>query len=802
MSSSSELKSHPKKPLEVHLLNVAKFSKERVLEKHIETKELYSQIAFLIGVSHDFAKSTTYFQKYLFDHESTEFARHGLLSAVFGYYAVNEYINNNHSDEFWFFAPITWIVTLRHHGNIKNIMGMDGEAKKLKYDLKPLKKQLLDIKENNLEELSLMYSQWGIDVEKFLLEFDKIISKIKKDLKKLSRGEGPENYFLILFFYSILLDADKLDASETEIPDRVAISDDLVDKFKKLKFGNNTSGINEIREESYLEVINSLNQLDLGNEKILSINLPTGCGKTLTGLSFSLKLRKKIEKEMGFSPKIIYSLPFLSIIDQNANIFSEILSLNGPKSEKNVKSNLFLKHHHLSDVSYITSDEQNNELEMDVGKSKLLIEGWYSEVVVTTFIQLFYSLITNKNRAARKFHNIVNSIIILDEIQSVPSEYWESINLILKYLSQQLNCWIILMTATEPLIFKSEDEIKPLVSQREKYFNEFNRIDYEFNLEIEEFDDFKEIVWNEIISKPEKDVMVVLNTINSSQELYGYLRDKLEGNISLDEIGIANVDNTQLINLSTLIIPEHRLKRINKIKKSGGKRNIIITTQIVEAGVDISVDIIFRDIAPLDSIVQTAGRCNRNNDCEKGVTKIFVLKDRSGRNLSSYVYNSTLISATHDVIDGKTTVEEKDFNLSSVPMYYNFVLERGSQEKSRNLVECIEKLEFSEFRKEFKLIGGDYEKIDVFIEADETAQKLWEKYKQLSEIENRFQRKEEFLKIKPKFYNYVISVNLKKLGTVVLNSEWLAYLDFESLSRKYDLETGFIPNNQEDVFII
>lgn len=802
MSFSSKLKSHPQKPLEVHLLNVASFSKERVLEKHIENRELYSQISFLIGLSHDFAKSTTYFQKYLFDHEKTELARHGLLSAVFGYYVVNEYINNNYSDEFWFFAPVTWIVILRHHGNIKNIMGMDGEVKKLKYDLDPLKKQILDLEENNLEDLMKIYTQWDIDVEKFLNEFDNLIKKIKKDLKKLSRGEGPENYFLILFFYSVLLDADKLDASETEIPDRVAISENLVDKFKKLKFGDNNSGINEIREESYLEVINSLSQLDLSNEKILSINLPTGCGKTLTGLSFSLKLRQKIEKEMGFSPKIIYSLPFLSIIDQNADIFSEILSLNGSESQEGVTSNLFLKHHHLSDVRYTKNDDQNNELEMDVGKSKLLIEGWYSEVVVTTFIQLFYSLITNKNRAARKFHNIVNSIIILDEIQSVPSEYWESINLVLKYLSQQFNCWIILMTATEPLIFKSEDEIKPLVSQREKYFNEFNRIEYEFNLETEEFDDFKEIVWNEIVSKPEKDVMVVLNTINSSQELYQYIKDKMEGDIYLDNIGIAHIDDTQLINLSTLIIPDHRLKRIKKIKKSGGKRNIIITTQIVEAGVDISVDTVFRDIAPLDSIVQTAGRCNRNNGCEKGLTKIFVLKDHSGRNLSSYVYNSTLISATHDVIDGKTTVEEKDFNLSSVPMYYNFVLERGSQEKSRKLVECIEKLDFSEFKKEFKLIGGGYDKMDVFIEVDETAEKLWAKYKRLSEIENRFQRKEEFLKIKPNFYNYVISVNIKKLGKVVLDSEWLGYLDFESLNRKYDLETGFISNNQEEAFII
>ncbi|GAB4316458.1 MAG: CRISPR-associated helicase/endonuclease Cas3 [Methanobacteriaceae archaeon] len=796
MSSSFNIKSHPKKTLETHLNNVANLSKKIVAGKNLKNTALYSEIAFIIGLTHDFAKSTTFFQDYLSDNIKTKKSHHGLLSSIFGYYCVKNYLSNNGFDDFNYLAPIAWIVILRHHGNINNIMGTNGESKKLDDDLELVKQQISNIKKNNLEEMRNIYNKLDINLEEFFTEFINIIGKIKFELKKLTRKKSLKNYFTILFFYSVLLDADKLDASETNTPNRLEINENIVDEFKKIKFGK-SMGINRIREESYLEVINSINKFDINKERIFSLNLPTGCGKTLSGLSFGLKLRKKIDEELGFTPRIIYSLPFLSIIDQNADIFSEILNINDIRSSQ-IPSNLLLKHHHLADMSYI-SDET---FDMDMNKSILLTESWYSEIIITTFIQLFYSLITNKNRSARKFHNIVNSIIILDEIQSVPYEYWESINLILKYLCYEFNCWIILMTATEPLIFKSNKEIKPLIKNKDKYFSKFNRLDFKFNLEPENFDDFKEKVWIGIKKSPNKDIMVVLNTINSSKELYQYILDKFDEEYHIDNIGVAHLTDTKLINLSTLVIPDHRLKRIKKIKEDDGKRNIIITTQLIEAGVDISVDILFRDLAPLDSIVQAAGRCNRNNESRKGITEIFILNDKNGRKFYSYVYNSTLIEATKDVINGKKSEEEKEFNISAIPTYYNFILERGTQAQSKKLIESIEKLNFSEFKNLFKLIKGNYTQLDVFIEVDANAERVWEKFRQITEIKDRFLRKEEFAKIKSTFYNYVVSVDAKKLGNIVIENEWLGYLDNRSLERKYNLETGFIVHDEEKAYII
>lgn len=356
------------------------------------------------------------------------------------------------------------------------------------------------------------------------------------------------------------------------------------------------------------------------------------------------------------------------------------------------------------------------------------------------------------------------------------------------------------MTATQPLIFKEDEEIKSLVD-KDKYFKVFNRLKYEFNLEPQDFDDFKKFIWDKIVSEPDKDIMVVLNTINASQELYNYIKERIDEDLSVEPEGIFCSDKLQIMNISTLIIPKHRLKRIKRINNNEKRRNIIVTTQVIEAGVDISVDLIYRDMAPLDSIVQTAGRCNRSNEKGKGLVEVVNLKDDKGRNFYSYIYNSVLINATADVIDENYSIEECEFNSSAVPNYYKFVFERGSQDKSLDLIAYLEKLEFSCIKSEFKLISN-YEKIDVFVEVDNDAKTIWKKYKEITEIKDRFERKTAFLTIKPEFYSYIVSVDPKKIGTISMESEWLGYLNKDDLNRKYDVETGFITHNKEDVFII
>lgn len=818
MSFSFKLRSHSDKLLRDHLKNVGELAESITKSKCIENKELFSKIAYLIGASHDFGKGTTFFQKMLENGEKTKYANHGFLSSLFGYYATKDYLSKiNKLKEFWYIPSIAWIVIHRHHGDIKNIGEEDGEISKLDNKGKTdCSKQVKDIIDNNLEELNKIYSELlsGSKTQEFVNIFDhpvdteNFFKEIRKDVFKISREEDIKYYFAILFLYSVLLDADKLDASETPAPERMDIPQGLIEDYKKTKFAGNSNEIKRARDEAYKEVNDSICNLDIRNERVLSINLPTGMGKTLTGLSFALNLRERIKNELGFTPRIIYSLPFLSIIDQNSEVIEDVLRSATKRAD--VPSNLFLKHHHLADVEY--KEEKDSELINpieDINKSLLLTEGWYSEIVITTFAQLFCSLITNKNRAARKFHNIVNSVIILDEIQSIPTEYWLLINKALSYLSKKFNCWIILMTATEPLIFEKNKEIKSLLNNKERYFKLFNRFEFNFNLAEKEIDAFSKEIFTKIIDEKDKNIMVVLNTIGSCKRMYDRIKNDLlihyKNEMKVDKDGICVFPDLELINLSTHILPAFRLSRINRIK-GDSKRKIIITTQLIEAGVDISVDIIYRDMAPLDCIIQSAGRCNRNNQ-KTGTVNVISLKDnKTQRRYCSYIYDSTLIDITQEIIPkSDQRVSEKEFVLEAQEKYYNLLNERKSLKKSKEILNHLERLNFGDI-VEFRLIEEKADTVSIFVEIDKEAEDI---RKQIEEIlaENRFERKKSLLKIKSNINECTLSIRLSKEEMLHLphigKIEDFKYIPNKELEKWYKLDSGFqAPKTDTDMRIL
>ena len=818
MSYLFKLKSHPDILLKDHLESVAKLSKDMVCSKCIENKAISSEISYLIGVAHDFGKATTFFQEILInDNKRTKYANHGFLSSLFCYYLIKRHLKKSSQLNEFRYLPITsWIVVKKHHGNIKNVGDLNGEISELEdlSEKETIEGQMSDIIKNALNEITMMYGDLldGFEIKEFIEIFknsnklNSFLKEIKLDAIKISRAEDLKYYFEILFFYSVLLDADKLSASKTSVPPRIDIPKDIVSSYKKIKFLENDSYINKVREEAYNEVNSHINDIDMKNERILSINLPTGIGKTLTGLSFALNLREKVKETYGFTPRIIYSLPFLSIIDQNNEVTEDVFRTTCGYRE--VPSNRCLKHHHLAEINY--TEERDNELRPveDINKSLLLTEGWHSEVIITTFVQFFHSLITNRNRAARKFHNIVNSIVLLDEIQSIPTEYWLLINGALNYLSNKFNCWIILMTATEPLIFEKDKEIKSLVENKDRYFKLFNRFELKSNLVEKSFDTFSKEVFDEIADKKDKDVMIVLNTIDSCKYLYGYIRDKVlirygvndnDKKDLLDKDGICVLPDVELINLSTHILPEFRLNRINRIKDDN-KRKIIITTQMVEAGVDISVDILYRDMAPLDSIIQSAGRCNRNNKRAGTVNVVLLKNDKTGKAYYSYIYDSVLIGATREVLQKyNQTVSESEFILDAEEKYYKLVTERKQKQESEQILSHLKQLNFGDI-VEFNLIEERPNSVSLFVEINERAKSIRENIESILEEKDRFEKRKKLLKLKKGINQYSLSIDAKKFESInclpIMNGiNELKYIPKRDLDHWYKLDIGFHIDN-------
>jgi CRISPR-associated endonuclease/helicase Cas3 len=414
-----------------------------------------------------------------------------------------------------------------------------------------------------------------------------------------------------------------------------------------------------------------------------------------------------------------------------------------------------------------------------------MVEGWESEIVVTTFMQLFHSLISNRNRMIRKFNAMVNSIIILDEVQTIPYKYWSLVRKVFLHFARLFNTHFVFMTATQPLIFE-EHEIKESVSKNSKkrYLEHLDRIQF-VNQAHDPLSmaDFKVILRKDMAKFPDDDFLIVLNTINCSIEVFEDIQTYIEEKNLIDVV--------QLYYLSTNIIPKHRLERIKLIRESKN-RKIIVSTQLVEAGVDIDVDRVYRDFAPFDSLNQVAGRCNREfSPGEKGIVTVFRLKE--AKEFHTYIYGKgdISVSKTKDLLRDKKELSEKDF-LGLGDEYFRRLKEASSDEESEYMIELLSRLNFSTISKEFRLIQCKYPTRDLFIEVDEEAENFWKEYRRACEIKDPFERKYKINRIKKDFYSYVISVPTKNMPGADIEDTSITYINKEQLVSTYNKSTGFI----------
>lgn len=772
-SCSSRLYSHPNKLLSDHLINVATIASTELLNKPIKGFGSYSsedlrRVIELCGFCHDIGKSTSYFQKYLFafEHEKKRLkmmpeTHHGLFSAIVTYYCVKQYCDDE------FLAYISFLVVKRHHGNFRNVVD---ESKINMQDVKILRRQLDSIDFLKFDKMVDILCSRGfkgsLSADVFSGWIDNFPDEMRKyrcSLRRLGRKQSVMPYMLLNFLFSILIDADKCDAVFDRKIDRVYVDmDESIVETYKSTFSPSNSKINILRDKAYEEIVDTDVDLD---ERIYSINLPTGLGKTLSSFAFALKLRRKAIDKKGYVPRIIYSLPFLSIIEQNGKEYENILK----SAELSIDTNILLKHHYLSDVYY-----DDGENEFDTQQAKFLIEGWNSEIIVTTFVQFFHTLMSNRNSVLRKFHKISGSIILLDEIQSIPIKYWDLMEELFKVLVYEFECYIVFITATDPYIM-SEDEFIPLVDS-EKYFKDKNldrvvlKPFLDKDMSLEEFVEFVEL-------KEDKSYLFVLNTINCAKKFYGLLK----GRVDEDEIAF----------LSTHVVPKERLNRIQDIKNK--KYKYAVTTQLIEAGVDIDYDVVYRDFAPLDSINQTAGRCNREGE-GKGEVYIVSLRDENQR-YANYIYDPVLLDITRNILKYKGSIEERTF-LSLIQEYYAQVKNRKSYSESKKLLEAVYKMKYTSVDgspciSNFRLIEDNVPRMDVFIELDDYAEQLWNMYKNLKNIKNPIERKAKFDSFKAEFYQYVISVSTTAAKFSALN-EGIGYIDSFSKADYYDTITGYI----------
>ncbi|UYP01347.1 CRISPR-associated helicase Cas3' [Oceanotoga sp. DSM 15011] len=486
-----EFYSHPDKALYNHLLETYEFGKNQI---DFENIEIYKIIAY----SHDIGKYTTYFQNHLFGIKESNLSDHSYISALFGSF-IGLKIGLNFID-----ILIIYNVINNHHGNIKNIDFYESS-----YNEEKIQKQILDLK-NNKKDIIKSISKINFQNEflEFIEDFNykEHIKMLNSYIYSIKKNKNLNNYFKHQELYSALVYSDKLSASKIKENQLLELQTEKIFKEYKKTFSiKNTNFMNDIRNKIYEEIQKNCENIEK-KDKIITITAPTGTGKTYSGFLAALKIKQRFNKK-----KIIYVLPYTSIIDQNYEKIKILLKTNKEFHKK--ESQYIIKHHYLSKKEYIDDKERYTN-----SQSEILFESWDSNIIVTTYVQLLETIISNKNRYLKKYNQIKDSIVILDEIQTVDIKFYYLIEKVIEKFSEKYEVPFLIMTATKPIIFQN---YKELLMNNKDFFSKFNRIKLNVNLEKITIDEITKQI-NEI--KNNNSILIICNTIKESLEIYNNLK--------------------------------------------------------------------------------------------------------------------------------------------------------------------------------------------------------------------------------------------------------------------------------------
>ncbi len=419
-----------------------------------------------------------------------------------------------------------------------------------------------------------------------------------------------EREVFIRFLFSALTDADWLDTETHFKPnitnkrptEKLNIEYHLRKLEEEYQSKSKAGWLNLLRNEVREYAIKNAG-LEAG---FFSMTLPTGMGKTLASISWALNHAKENKLQ-----RIIIVLPFISIIDQTVGELKRIFG-----------EEYVLEHH-----SNFNEDDENNNKISDEGvqdnhqTNRLAIENWDFPIIVTTTVQFFESLFSNKPSKCRKVHNIAKAVVIFDEVQSLPKELILPTITMLKDVQKIMGTSFLFCTATLPAFEKRErfagiENIIPLVENPSIIFSKTRRVNYKplNNYEPTELADlYEQVYWQD------KSALCVFNTKQMAREFCRFI----EGG-----------NDYWWFHLSTYLCPIHRRKIIKVVKDclKRNKRIILSSTQLVEAGVDFDFPTVFREIAPLESVIQSAGRCNREGKYSYGDVHIFRLMENKAPN--------------------------------------------------------------------------------------------------------------------------------------------------------------------------
>lgn len=524
----------------------------------------FERIAWLIGLLHDIGKVNPLFQKYLQDIEMGVPCRKTIHAP---WSALFAHRTNTQTE----MRIILGLPIAGHHS------GLD------EYGISSAKIAALG---NDDEMLQRMFSL----VQRLLIGHNDLLCK-------LPELDSLRTELLIRMLFSALIDADRLDTEAHMSPkksknrERTASIGELVVKFNAnqqdfmAKYQTQEiTNVNQHRMQIYHACIENAR----GKPGLYRLTVPTGGGKTRNGLAFALEHAWSNNQQ-----RIIFALPYTSIIDQTVDEYRGIFGHEA-----------VLEHH---SALVLSDDEEQNESRM---RLRLAEENWDVPLIVTTNVQILESLFSNNPSRCRKIHRLANSVIVFDEAQTIPTELLKPTFQAIRDLIENYGTTVILSTATQPALggdylgmFHGID-IKEIVPNYKEHYESLKRTKYKYLAEALSIEKLANTL------SQHQQVLVILNTRKDAVKLMDTMKDK------------------ESLHLSTLLCAAHRREILTEVRKRLDSKLPIrlISTQVIEAGVDIDFPAVYRCLGPLDRIVQAGGRCNREGGMsEPGLVTIFQL---------------------------------------------------------------------------------------------------------------------------------------------------------------------------------
>lgn len=509
-------------------------------------------------------------------------------------------------------------------------------------------------------------------------------------------GEPYDLQMAIRMLFSALVDADRLDTEQFMTPDLSAerlrirsnyaplctLSERLIARTESFRSAPDTP-VNRARAY-FLESCRAHGaESDPG---IYTLSLPTGAAKTISSMAWALEMAIRNHHD-----RIIYVIPYTSIITQTAMVFREIFG----------KENI-LEHHSEVVVEQQTEDDKSDE---QMSRLKFLTENWDAPIILTTNVQFFESLFASKPAKCRKVHSIANSVIVMDEVQALPEGFLSPILSAIDTLSEAFHCSILCCSATQPVY--DEDLNSPddgsdyytpldtrgdLVAREAKYFVPFDRVDYHLEPQT--------VTSQELADRlaAEHSVLCVVNSRKDAGQVYRALRD------------LPQVNADEVIHLSRSMCSAHLRKAIETIKERmrDGEPTKVISTQLIEAGVDLDFPCVWRAHSGLGSIIQAGGRCNREGKMEqRGQVFVFSLADgsRPFGNIARGCNATKML--LHKLSNKITDPTDPEVIAKYYRLYFKDIPDFDTEGIEKDLTEDPEDINFESAAERFKLIDDE-----------------------------------------------------------------------------------------------